>query len=690
MPTISTGDIALTTQFDFAECEAIEATDQTTTQSTAYRRPISVSLQDSISSLGVGNLTVPAPPSYGFTSGTPYPDGPIAFSRLIDRDLEDTPLFFGANADSGGGVATLFIRLHYDFLEIKEDSLLNISSIDFEVDCQNLFSTGNFHPGSGNQTQIHPTVTIGLLENDVGIGGASGESASATTTSTSRQTLSLSLTPSTMPKQHGFWFKVAGVSNANSQASIQLLVYGIKARVNYTGKTNLKTGFIKAVDTAIGSSGAPALFEATTGTFNFSDRISTDTGYSIAGVSTLYGFNKPREDTSFGDTLGAKHQYNPSNSVPGVTNNGLGDGNKVSIFHDSLSANVKYIDSDLQDPSIYHGWPKDDFYVSDPNGAGIQDNINLYYAVDEDNSLGFSIADARNTNLKVQMNIGELATSGSRILDSEADVNALNDGTYGGFLGGQAEARIQWAVRPPLITGDIALSTSISVSDFAIKQTHGVDASELPDVSFSADTGSTLGGFKIQVESAVATALAVPDTEARIRIRGESAMSTNIDLTQTGLAGMIRTGYTIDPNFSITVADTAAINSINFIGSPADIQGNLSFDQTGLAGVLFDMPASRVGTYSANLSTTQAANIYKAPAAHRLFRPNITRKFVFQKVESADRQITVEAETRQLQVPQQTRKYEFDKLKNPVEYDVYSGLKTSPLRRLDMRGTGDG
>ena len=685
MPTISTGDIALTTQFDFAECEAIEATDQTTTQSTAYRRPISVSLQDSISSLGIGNLTVPSPPTYGFTSGTPYPDGPIAFSRLIDRDLEDTPLFFGANS-SGVSAATLHIRLHYDFLEIKEDSLLNISSIDFEVDCQNLFSTGNFHPSSANQTQIHPTVSVGLLENNVG----QGTSASATTTSTSRQTLSLSLTPSTMPKQHGFWFKVAGVTNANSQASIQLLVYGIKARVNYTGKTNLKTGFIKAVDTAIGSSGAPALFEATTGTFNFSDRISTDTGYSIAGVSTLYGFNSPRKTTSFGDTIGAQHRYNPSNSVAGITNNGLSDGNKVSIFHDSLSANVKYIDSDLQDPSIYHGWPKDDFYLSDPNGAGIEDNINLYYAVDEDNSLGFSIADARNTNLKVQMNIGELAVSGDRILDSEADIDALDDGTYSEFLNGQAEARIQWAVRPPLITGDIALSTSISVSDFAIKQTHGVDASELPDVSFSADTGSTLGGFKIQVESDVATALAVPDTEARIRIRGESAMSTNIDLTQTGLAGMIRTGYTIDPDFSITVADTAAINSINFIGSPADIQGNLSFDQTGLAGVLFDMPASRVGTYSANLSTTQAANIYKAPAKHRLFRPNITRKFVFQKVESADRQITVEAETRQLQVPQQTRKFEFDKLKNPVEYAVYTTLKTSPLRILDMRGTGDG
>jgi len=188
---------------------------------------------------------------------------------------------------------------------------------------------------------------------------------------------------------------------------------------------------------------------------------------------------------------------------------------------------------------------------------------------------------------------------------------------------------------------------------------------------------SALGGFKlVGIPEAQSSNLNLPDVDARIRLTGVSNLSTNIDVTQTGLAGMIRTGYTIDTSFNVNMRSpdsfvgVKATNLINFIGSPAEISSNLSFDATGLYGVLIGMSAAKMGTYTSELTTTQTAVIYKDPAIQRTFRPLKTRIL---SADTDDRKFELSANTRSLSIDSDDRKFEL----------------SSNTRVLDMRGTGD-
>jgi len=681
MATISAGDIDLTTQLDIVECEAIEATDQSATQSTAFRRPISV-YSGAPLNLGIGNLTVPGGNSFEPDDGIFFPNGPIAYSRLLDLDKADQAIRIGGNAGGPNSPTIIDFFLHYDFMEIKEDSLLSVANVEIQFDVKNEYTTSDFGPSydyNNWSNETHPTIRVGELEDY-----PTNLYDEVTTTTNSRQTLTATLTPTGLPKQHGFFVRIIGVQNQSGYASLKLDVYSIKARVNYTGKTNLKTGFIK-------KTGAVSLisseYQGTTAKYNFANKITTDTGYSIAGVGVKYGFATLTQKT-VGPPAG--FEFNASKQLP--------SGSRVSIQNTTYSANVKYIDSDLQSSLFTIGGVRDTYYNTANTAVITEDNVNLYYALDEDNTLGFSIADARDANLAIHMNLHGTDNVNDYIRWSPE----FFDDDYTVTSGGDIEAQIQWAVRPPLITGDITLSSSISVDDFAIKQTHGIVASEFDDISFSADTGSTLGGFKIQVESDVATAFD-QTAEARIRVRADvEALSTEMDLENTGLAGLIRSGYTIDPSFSISWADTLANNSIvpdvyfpaipegYFLNQAAQIMtGVFDFAATGLYGVLYDMPAGRVGTYTTDFDTEASAFIYTDPSEARTFRPFYSRRFVFTEIADPKRHLHLDP---------QTRVISFDTVKDPKEYTVYGSLKTSALRIhtveaetriLDMRGTGD-
>ena len=749
MPTISTGDIALSTSFEAEAYDSHIAHHLSRSNvETDYRLPI----------WGAWNQ-----PTNTETNGQRLGAFLLKNSYNTDSHIATIQSITSTEyAPASGGNATQ-PRFCFDFLEV--DSLATINSLTFKIVCKqpdggadkNIFiRCGDFETTQTYETSSSPTTitdTKATYEITVSINDVIKNIDDRDTH-----------TPAdgdTNPKDaYGIYAEIRAVSGT----LINLEVFHISAKLNYTGRTRNKTGPILKPFAAAN----PNISFSQWGTkgYGFSSHI-TDPNTSIRNIRTQFGFLNGQ--LARGGAPG--NLYGKVFAADGP------DNDKLYYHTDSLSS-LTYSSSEIDTSSIeidaaniqlwnhliwnrsvnvnrVYGVGQSDFITMDPAETDLGDNtklktsdtnviLNRYPSAVEDNAsggtaftggkkgyhipeevivwdlgnqAGLTYSQVTNANFGVGNNsVFNDSDEGNTVqvpwtIANNTSLNIMYStaahfncsassatcGTYsadatkghfrhtnGEWIGGYAIVQI--AYQEPVRVVPDTVSASVTMT------TEAVVTQRVQSLAMDTDTSLTaLGGFKlVGIPEAQSSNLDLADVDARIRIRGESAFSTNIDLTQTGLAGMIRTGYTIDPDFSITVADTAAINSINFIGAPADISTNIDLTQTGLAGVKIGMSAAKMGTYSANLSTTQAANIYKAPAKHRLFRPNITRKFVFQKVESADRQITVEAETRQLQVPQQTRKFEFDKLKNPVEYTVYTTLKTSPLRILDMRGTGDG
>ena len=113
------------------------------------------------------------------------------------------------------------------------------------------------------------------------------------------------------------------------------------------------------------------------------------------------------------------------------------------------------------------------------------------------------------------------------------------------------------------------------------------------------------------------------------------------------------------------------------------MRSNFSFDATGLYGVLYDMPASRVGTYETHLDTDVTAQVYTDPAVERTFRPFYSRRFT----PATDRQLLTD-HPRHFHLLTDTRRFTLERDSDSTHHPriIYVGTNT---RVLDMKGTGD-
>ncbi len=736
MPTISTGDIDLTTSFEAEAYDSHIAHHLSRSNVvTDYRLPI----------WGAWNQ-----PTNTEVNGQRLGAFLLKNSYSTDTKIATIESITGAEMSSGSQP-----RFCFDFLEV--DSLATINSLTFKIVCNLPDGTANknifIRCGDFETTQLYnsseTTITDSKASYEITV------SIDDVIKNIDDRDTHTPADGDTDPKDaFGIWAELRAPSGT-AHSTINLEVYHISAKINYTGRTRNKTAPI----TKVFAGANPYQTKSQWGTkgYGFSSHIA-DSNSSIRNIRTQFGFLAGRLSAGSApsgiyhtiyahDGTGNDELYYHNDSLSSLTySSSMIDTSSIEID----TVNIKLWNHLIWNRSVNEnrvlGVGQSDFitveslnYLEDSTNQPDQtvlktsdsdDVLNRYPSAIEDNAsggtsftggkkgwhipeevivwdlgnqAGLTYSQVTNANFGVGHNPNaatlssgstanvvpwshENDTSTNIIYSTATEFNCSNtsatcatytaDATKGHFrnngdwIGGYAI--IQVAYQEPVRVVPDTVSASVTMTTEAVV-THRVTALAMAtDISLTA-----LGGFKlVGIPEAQSSNFNLPDVDARIRITGESAISTNIDLTQTGLAGMIRTGYTIDLSMFVNIKSPSsfvgvkATNLINFIGSPADIQGNLSFDQTGLAGVKIGMTATDMGTYTSNLSTTQLAVIYKDPAIQRTFRPLKSRILL---ADTDDRKFELSANTRSLSIDSDDRKFEL----------------SSNTRVLDMKGTGD-
>ncbi len=735
MPTISTGDIALTTSFEAEAYDSHIAHHLSRSNVvTDYRLPI----------WGAWNQ-----PTNTEVNGQRL--GAFLLKNSYDTNTKIATIESITGAEMPAGSQPRFC---FDFLEV--DSLATINSLTFKIVCNLPDGTANknifIRCGDFETTQLY--------------------NSSETTITDSKATYEITVsiddvikniddrdthTPAdgdTDPKDaFGIWAELRAPSGT-AHSTINLEVYHISAKLNYTGRTRNKTGPI--IKTFAAANPNIGFSQWGTKGYGFGSHIR-DSNSSIRNIRTQFGLLNGQVARGFA-----------VNGLFGKVFAADGPDNDKLYYHTDSLSSLTYSSSEIDTSSIeidtvniklwnhllwnrsinenrVLGVGQSDFITTDPadvdttsqpdqtvlKTSDTADVLNRYPSAIEDtlssfsggkrgwhipeevivwdlgNQAGLTYSQLTNANFGVGNNSvfndsdegatvlvpwsNEENTSTNLYRSTATHFNCTDnsdnfcgaytpDATKGHFTGNSSQGKewiggyaiMQVAYQEPVRVAPETVSASITMTTEAVV-THRVQA-----LGMSVDNSvSALGGFKlVGIPEAQSSNLNLPDVDARIRLTGVSNLSTNIDVTQTGLAGMIRTGYTIDPSFNVNMRSpdsfvgVKATNLINFIGSPAEISSNLSFDATGLYGVLIGMSAAKMGTYTSELTTTQTAVIYKDPAIQRTFRPLKTRIL---SADTDDRKFELSANTRSLSIDSDDRKFEL----------------SSNTRVLDMRGTGD-
>lgn len=629
MATISAGSIALTTSFDTEAHDTHIAHNDSRTVSTDYRLPIWGAFNS------FENYT--APTSDRVLGAFIIKNSYNTDSQVAKFDTEPVTL----DGDEKGAV-----RFCFDFLEI--DPAVTINSLTFKIVCKVATgTTGSFFIRTGDYetTQTYDT------------------SSSATTVSNTKATYEITVDIDDTIKDspdsggYGIWAEI------DPGGSIDLDVYHISAKLNYTGKTRSKTeAVIKPF-----AAGNPEISMAQWATkgYGFVDKIPTNS--TVRNLRTQFGFfsGQVARGYAVNDLYYRQIRYDGTDNeqlyyhtesdlsfityqnAPGVDTSSI----EIGTVDITLWNNLNPPAGIPQPPGAVAGSGQSDFITMDPVETDTTDQSKLKTsdsndilrrypsAIEDTTPRSFTSSTKRGWHIPEELVAWDYGNKVGLTLSQVTDTDfGVGNNQNGGYSGSGYTVPVPWSKEYNTTT-----NTYRSTADhFDCADTNDrFCRAYTPDASLGHYTGDTLQGltwiggyamvqvayqeplfvgfidasssfnFTIPADGVTVTVVGEADISPQITTTalggyllddGASSISTNIDLTNTGLAGLERTGFTIDPSFAFSTvfegdlattgeSDTAfdttvTVSANNNIATTQTQSYSFDFDleNTGLAG----------------------------------------------------------------------------------------------------------
>ena len=524
-----------------------------------------------------------------------------------------------ASSPNNPGSSTLFCN--FDFLEV--DPLATVSNVEVRITLQSTVGGFTSFAPYGTQDELHYG-KVKVSWNDDGSDDSTEITLTSKVTTNQLTTLSFTLEPHdpTDPAHISFWEPIGlgehhmlkltleGVVNppppAFPQQSLNMQIYALEARVNYTGRTRFVTGF-KSPATISGGTGSTAL--SSTG-YGF----AIPSGHVVDGVAVRFGADHPGSGNP-----GHGSFFNPG--VPNVMHFVSG-GSQVSTESMDLDADTRLMAS----PTLYDDVTR-------------ERHETLYHTVDEDNSnVAITTAEVNASDFGITTQF--FPVSGSVGFDLEPSTLDINIAHVG-----------------PVISGDMTINT-VSTVTATPSMTHGTTADEIDDFP-TAVSLTAFGGFKLEgaPQTQASAFTTTVGTVGRIRSGFDIAMPAqftvpNIDGSFVNRSGVAFSFPTATVTVSAAVSMTTGVDTINtaFTTTLGTTIGRIR------AGFDIAIPSA---------FTTPAISdvlIIKEPLASQIFTTDTqTRTYV---IPEDDRNITIPQQTRthvipaddrNITIPQQTR-----------------------------------
>ena len=599
--------------------------DTTRVTQTDYRPPINAYNKDTINDTSA-RLYNDAVEDY---LGTDYTNTPY-----VSETEDFVEIVRTASSPSGHGTNTIFC--HFDLLDI--DPAATVNSIEVQVTVESSQSGYTTYSPYGTQDALH----FGKIKcnwQDAGPNDSSKTESTPTNNgsnsyslgdhyrigSSDQETATFTfptLTLGTLPTLEVVFTGVQNPGDTYPGAnSLNIKIYNIRLRVNYTGRTRLTTGFQSRTHnghpftvnsstniTAQGYSWSSATYPSagyqtfiqSTDDLGFSSLIPS--GATIDGTAIQYGLIDYRNN---GGTYSAGTATETSNSY--TTADGR-DNNAIQLTH-GTSSTFNLVSSDFIDDV-------GNTYIKYQPYTDIIDEPLTWYAEDANNSLGVTRAQAITENFGIKWQpsaTGASYVSGAGTTALPSDITKPNSLDYAGISPDTVKYAINVAYNPAFISGPIPIDSSFTVSTLG-NLNHGVDDSELSDFT-GVVTMTTLGGFlhigDPDDQTVVASVADVPTTVAHtspvelssafamtvvadLAIPGTSEPAFNTNMTVTGVCRWAGLPETLAPSFAIpNISSGVKLSGYT-------ITGTIALDFADISGILIiDVPQpTRIHTVS--------------------------------------------------------------------------------------------
>ena len=592
------GSATLNTAFATSSEATVVTNDLNRVTTTAYRKPVAV--HSGTSSKDFRPLFINDVNLY-------LQGGYVDNDYTEDKDYYET--IATASSPNSPGTETVFCN--FNFLEV--DPIATITNVEVRMTIQSTQGGFSTYPPYGTQDELHyGKVKIGWA--DQGSGDTNIEETTTKVTTNELTTLTFTLTPDGvggsfwdgigLGLRHMVKLKFEGVVNPSDAYpgadSLNIKVYALEARVNYTGRTRFVTGF-KSPSTISGGTGTTPLSSTGYGFAIPSDHI-------LDGVAVRFG-----ADRAGSGNAGHGNFLNQSS----VANN---------MHFQSGGSQVSTSTMVLDPDTLLMGAPT--LYDDGTSGR----TATLYQSVDEDNTdAEITTAEANASDFGILTKF--LPVSGSVGFDLEPSTLDINIAHVG-----------------PIISGDVSANTVSTLTATPV-MTHGNTADEIDDFT-TAVSLSALGGLLLQAEANPSTAITTTvGTAGRIRTGFTVSMPAAFTVPDITVEFAITAASFIFPSASVTVSaavekTTPATSTSAFTTTPGTTIGMIR------AGFDIAVPSA---------FTTPAISdvlLVKAPNDKQIYvTPVDTRTHI---IPEDARTLALETETRTYIIPEDDRIHELE------------------------------
>ena len=503
-----TAETTLTSAFQHDSTEAIVHTYVSRSITTAYRNPVGgdapvydggTQFNQNVEILFNDQLTLYVETNYVDPTYTIDLDGDADYIRAV----------FSAGSPNSPGEVNLY--LYYDFLDIDPNA--NIANVEVQVALQSSRSGYTSYPPYGVQDELHYGKVQAILCKD-GFGDTLPSSDLTKITTNEQTTITLTIEPdatywpqpSGIGTHHAIAIKLQGIVNPSTSYpgspanGADIKVYSVKARVNYTGRTRLITGFVSPTTiTSTTNGGFPTPEVLTSSGYNFNLPSLT----IVDGSAIRYGAVGNEDDGSGQTWVVNSHTFKISGSAVST-----GD-----------------YDRTFGGPILY----------------GLQDEpnwVNQYLAYDVENDVDLTRTEVNDSNLTLEGSY--TATFNSELLHTPfyADVNI--------------------AYVYPFNTGPLDLDVSTTLTTTG-NLNHNTTADELSTFEFAA-TQTTNGGiirlgYSTKSSSFTLSCTANPFKSTTITPLAEYTLTPSASLQITRDA-TLQSAFSISTDSGVTYGET--------------------------------------------------------------------------------------------------------------------------------------
>ena len=636
--------------------------DTTRVTQTDYRPPINAYNKDTLvdTSARLYNDAVEDYIGADYTN-TPYVDETEDFVEIVRT----------ASSPTSPGTNSIFC--HFDLLDI--DPAATINSIEVQVTVESSQGGYTTYSPYGIQDSWHyGKIKANWL--DAGPNDSSGSNSTPTSTdnytyssgdnyfieTASQETATFTFASrsslGTLPTlELVFTGTVRPAGTYPGAASLNIKIYNVRLRVNYTGRTRLTTGYQSRKHnghpftvnsstniTAQGYSWSSATYPSagyqtfiqSTDDLGFSSLIPS--GATIDGTAIQYGLIDYRNN---GGTYSAGTATETSNAY--TTADGR-DNNAIQLTH-GTSSTFDLVNSDYIDDV-------GNTYIKYRPYSSIEDEPLTWYAEDADNSLGATRAQVITENFGIKWQPSATGASyvsgaGTTALTGPAKPNSLD---YAGISPDTVKYAINVAYNPAFISGDVPIDSSFTVTTLG-NLNHAVDDSELSDFT-GVVSMTTLGGFlhdddpddqsasfsiasiPVAIGTTAELSSAFNLTASCVILAGSSSQPAfNTTLTVSGSVKL--SGFTVTSSIETDVAVSSSVKLSGYT-----ITGSMAFDLANISEVLLINKPQPLRILTTEIQTRE----YAIPTHTRTHVIDTqSRTYV---IPAQDRTVTLDTQTR--------------------------------------------